>query len=123
MSQAIDFVIADAQASPPALVRIADVICLAGECACPWSWVRDALLRWPGCLVAVARAGDRGCVAAARGQPPVLLLIRGEVGADQVLGCAAVVYWLVVSSAANSPRTSSASGAPVASNPARASER
>lgn len=147
MPQVIDFVIADAQASPAALVRIADVICLAGECACPRSWVSEALRRWPGCLVAVARAGERDCVAAGRGQPPVLLAVRAGSDGDRVLGCAVAAYWWIVSgrslellagshvvvvsggagsvppSDASSPRTSSASGAAVTSNPARASER
>lgn len=143
MSQVIDFVVADVRASTPAVIRIADVICLAGECADPWRRAGDMLARWPGSLVAVVCADDRGCVVAARGQPPVLL----RIPADQILGCAAVAYWWIVSgrplallagghvaavpggsgsspsSDASSRRTSSASGAAVASNPARASER
>lgn len=144
MPVAIDFVAAEAQASPPALLRIADAIYLVGECACPRCWAGDTLARWPGCLLAVAYAGPGRCVAATRGQSPVLLRVRSGDAGDQVLGCAALAYWWTVSgrsltllgnryvvvvpgggdspssSDASSPRTSSASGAAVVSNPASA---
>lgn len=146
MPQVIDFVVADAQASPAALARIADVICLSGESACPSCWTGEALARWPGSLVAVARAGEDGWVVATPGQRPVLLRVRAETAAAQVRGCAAVAYWWIVSgrplgrlegshvvvsggagsspgSDASSSRTPLASGAAVASNPASASER
>lgn len=97
MPRVIDFLVANAQASPPTLLRIADAICLAEECACPWCWAGDALVRWPGSLVAVARAGEHGCVTATRGQRPVLLEVRASAAGAQVLGCAAVAYWWIMS--------------------------
>lgn len=147
MPVAIDFVAAEAGASPSALLRLADAIYLTRDCDCPRCWAGDALARWPGCLVTVARAGPGGCVAATRGQAPVLLRVRPGDAGDQVLRCAALAYWWTVSgrplalladryvaalpcggdspssSDASSPRTSSASGAAVASNPASAAVR
>ncbi len=96
---AVDFVAVDARSSPPALLRIADIVFLSGACACPRQWVGDALARWSGSLVAAAAAGAgrRDCVVRTRGQAPVLFRVRAEDPECPVLACAAVAYWWAVS--------------------------
>lgn len=149
MPRVIDFVVAGLRSSRPAQLRLADAIYLADDSSCPRCSVIDTLARWPGSLVAVARAGPRGCVAATRGQPPVPLAVRPEAVPGQLMACAVVAYlWAVtgrplaqltgsrvvmdgyvvvvsgvLSSEASSPRTSSASGACVSSKPDSAPAR
>lgn len=93
--QVIDFVVADARVDSPRDLRIADVIWLSGDCACPRCWVGDALVRWPGSLVVAARAGEHGCVAGARGQGQVLFVARPGTAWCPVLECASFAYWWV----------------------------
>lgn len=97
MTLLVDFVAADALASPPGLLRIADVIYLAARCDCPERWAGEALIRWPGCLLTAARAREDLCVIAVRGQAPVWLGVRERNLECPVLACAAVVYWRTVS--------------------------
>ncbi|MGH3171726.1 MAG: hypothetical protein ACRDN0_38435 [Trebonia sp.] len=97
MTQVIDFVIADVGLSPLRMLRIADVVCRTSGCACPGRWVSEALTRWPGSLVAVARAGDHACVAGARGQEPVTVRVCVGDAESPVLSCASVAYWWTVS--------------------------
>ena len=101
-----EFVAADPAQCAPGMPQIADVICADERRGKPGEWVSWALRRWPGAMVASAHGGERDCVAAVRGRPPLAFRVRGgeELQASPALLCASFAYgWLTVGCPATAP--------------------
>lgn len=94
-----DFVIAEMTGGRSRALQLADVIVCHRDCSQQREWGRRVLRRWPGSTVAAARAGQRGCLVAVRGEErPVMFQVStwpGGRGSPVLLSACAAYAWLM----------------------------
>jgi hypothetical protein len=94
-----DFVVAEVADGRAGALQLADVIVCHRDCSRQPEWGSQMLRRWPGSVVVAARAGQRGCLVAVRGEArPVIFLASawpGRMACPVLLSACAAYGWLL----------------------------